>query len=123
MENVNTKQLSLEDNTASLEMGTPGPASNTSLRVTPVAEALTGAENCNKQQTRVTKANLCRNNIAALAESRTSLCEKEMYLIQQKYNQEQQLMKMKMETEKLKQEAFREKLMYYKEKRKRVEDE
>ncbi|KAJ4440807.1 hypothetical protein ANN_10653 [Periplaneta americana] len=48
-ENVNTKQLSLEDNTASLEMGTPGPASNTSLLVTPVAEALTGAENCNKQ--------------------------------------------------------------------------
>ncbi|XP_069669543.1 myb/SANT-like DNA-binding domain-containing protein 3 [Periplaneta americana] len=122
-ENVNRKQLSLEDNTASLEMGTPGPASNTSLLVTPVAEALTGAENCNKQQTRVTKANLCRNNIAALAESRTTLCEKEMYLIQQKYNQEQQLLKMKMETEKLKQEAFREKLMYYKEKRKRVEDE
>ncbi|XP_069671718.1 uncharacterized protein [Periplaneta americana] len=104
-------------------MGTPGPASNTSLLVTPVAEALTGAENCNKQQTRVTEANLCRNNIAALAESRTTLCEKEMYLIQQKYNQEQQLLKMKMETEKLKQEAFREKLMYYKEKRKRVEDE
>ncbi|KAJ4435457.1 hypothetical protein ANN_18073 [Periplaneta americana] len=122
-ENVNRKQLSLEDNTASLEMGTPGPASNTSLLVTPVAEALTGAENCNKQQTRVTKANLCRNNIAALAESRTTLCEKEMYLIQQKYNQEQQLLKMKMETEKLKQEAFREKLIYYKEKKKRVEDE
>ncbi|KAJ4444953.1 hypothetical protein ANN_06752 [Periplaneta americana] len=118
-ENVNRKQLSLEDNTASLEMGTPGPASNTSLLVTPVSARsakIFTADFC-------FQANLCRNNIAALAESRTTLCEKEMYLIQQKYNQEQQLLKMKMETEKLKQEAFREKLIYYKEKRKRVEDE
>ncbi|KAJ4440614.1 hypothetical protein ANN_08760 [Periplaneta americana] len=68
-------------------------------------------------------ANLCRNNIAAHAESRTTLCEKEISLIKQKYNQKQQLLKMKMESEKLKQEALREKLMYCKGKRKRAEDE
>ncbi|XP_068083477.1 myb/SANT-like DNA-binding domain-containing protein 3 [Anabrus simplex] len=80
-----------------------------------------------KQSTRSNKASRCRNNIAALAESRTSLCEKEMKLIEEKYKQEIQLIEMRKETERLKQqteklqqEATKEKLLYLKEKRRRI---
>ncbi|XP_068081810.1 uncharacterized protein [Anabrus simplex] len=65
----------------------------------------TCTENSTKQSARSNKASLCRSNIAALAESRTSLCEKEMQLIEEKYKREIQLLEMKKETERLKQQT------------------
>ncbi|PSN45343.1 hypothetical protein C0J52_06539 [Blattella germanica] len=58
---------------------------------------------------RISKANLCRDNIAALAESRATLCEKEKSLLESKYEHEINLLKIKMTNEKLKEEALREK--------------